>query len=184
VPIMGAAMAGHVRKLTQRQTAVLAAVERLGRANMLELARELSGAPSAIGRVLEALEERQLVGSSGDPALIYAGGVHWWATARAGEPDSDELRTLLDDLTVGHQEWEGWIERELRSVVIYLPVRDVEAELLGAAGGFRELSARIRELTAAGRVARVDIETTITAQGGVPALQVALTLPAQQGPAR
>ena len=75
------------------------------------------------------------------------------------------------------------IEREQRRVVIYLPVRDVEAELQGAAGGFRELSARIRELTDAGRVARVEIETTISAQGGVPALQVALTPPVRQGPA-
>ena len=68
--------------LTNRQAAVLAAVERLGQPTMLELRAEMSAlAPSAIARVLDALERRALVDGAGDEALIYLGGVRFWSTA-------------------------------------------------------------------------------------------------------
>lgn len=165
------------RKLTARETAVLAAVERLGRPGMLELSPEFGFAPSEIARVLEVLEGRRLVARSGDPALVYTGGVRWWATAREGEPETEKLQELLNDLLVDDLGLglDGWIAPEQRAVVIYLPLRSVERELQDVDERFTRLSERIRELSAEGRVAGVEVAVTVTAQKGEPALEVKLT---------
>jgi hypothetical protein len=70
------------RRITDRQAAVLAAVERLGRPSMPELHDEFPHlAPSTIWRALEALEARGLVESAGASSERYVGGVRWWSTA-------------------------------------------------------------------------------------------------------
>jgi len=62
------------RRLTDRQIAVLAAIERLGNPTVPELAKELcSMNPSEIVRVLDSLEAKGLVIASGSRHWIYLG---------------------------------------------------------------------------------------------------------------
>jgi hypothetical protein len=62
------------RRLTAKQVAVLAAVERLGNPTVPELAWELDAmVPSEIVRVLDALEARERVVATGARHWIYLG---------------------------------------------------------------------------------------------------------------
>ena len=62
------------RKLTDRQVAVLAAVERLGDATLPEITAEFRGlSASRVLRVLEALILRELVEWRGDLRWVYLG---------------------------------------------------------------------------------------------------------------
>ncbi len=62
-----------VRKLTDRQIAVLAAIERLGRPTLAELRHDLPAlAPGEIARVLAALVIRGLVAEAGKPVRFTA----------------------------------------------------------------------------------------------------------------
>lgn len=63
-----------VRRLTDKQVAVLAAVERLGNPTVPELAYELDAmTPSEIVRVLDALEVKERVVATGARHWIYLG---------------------------------------------------------------------------------------------------------------
>jgi Fe2+ or Zn2+ uptake regulation protein len=63
-----------LRRLTDRQIAVLAAVERLGAPTLPDLHFEFPHiAPSAVFRALDALETKGLVESSGDRHWRYLG---------------------------------------------------------------------------------------------------------------
>jgi hypothetical protein len=63
-----------VRRLSDRQVAVLAAVERLGQPTLPDLRFEFPHvAPSAIYRTLQALEAKGFVASSGNPHWRYLG---------------------------------------------------------------------------------------------------------------
>jgi hypothetical protein len=62
------------RRLTTRQVAVLAAVERCGRPTLPELGRDFPQLnPSEILRVLESLQGRELIASTGTPRWVYLG---------------------------------------------------------------------------------------------------------------
>ena len=62
------------RRLTDRQVAVLAAVERLGQPTIPDLWPEFPAlAPSEIHRVLKALIRKGLVERSGNPQWAYLG---------------------------------------------------------------------------------------------------------------
>jgi DNA-binding MarR family transcriptional regulator len=62
-----------VRRLTNRQVAVLAAVERLGNPSLPELRRELSGLDvSAIYRDIDMLERRGILVERGSPPRFVA----------------------------------------------------------------------------------------------------------------
>jgi DNA-binding IclR family transcriptional regulator len=61
-----------LRRLTDRQVAVLAAIERLGSPTLPELRAQLTAlAPSATSRVVEALERRGLVAQRGYGAVRF-----------------------------------------------------------------------------------------------------------------
>lgn len=63
-----------MRRLTDRQVAVLAAVERLGRPTLPDLRYEFPHlTPSAVLRVLDALEAKGYVRSSGNRHWVYLG---------------------------------------------------------------------------------------------------------------
>jgi Fe2+ or Zn2+ uptake regulation protein len=75
-----------VRRLTNQQVAVLAAVERLGHPLLVDLRRDLSAlGMSTIYRHIEALQRRGLVVEQGDPPR-YA--------AVAQDRDADMLGSL------------------------------------------------------------------------------------------
>jgi DNA-binding MarR family transcriptional regulator len=61
-----------MRRLTDRQVAVLAAIERHGNPTMAELRGQLHAlAAGAIARVVDALEQRGLVARTGDDAVRF-----------------------------------------------------------------------------------------------------------------
>lgn len=63
-----------MKRLTDRQVAVLAAVERIGRPTLPDLRFEFPHlAPSTVFRTLEALERKGLVQSSGNRHWRYLG---------------------------------------------------------------------------------------------------------------
>jgi hypothetical protein len=152
------------RRLTERQTAVLAAVERLGRPNMLDLHSEFPDlAPSAVHTVLEALRTRGLIDSSGDPSQRYLGGVSYWSTAISPTntpPALATLAALIEDADLG---LDSWVDRDARAVVVLLPLGDVAEDLGG--GPARTLN-RLRELlseaSAAKRLASLWVSTEMT----------------------
>ena len=75
------------RRLTDRQVAVLAALERLGDSTLPELREEFPElAPSELRRVLTALERRGLVCSRGDEEGVYLGAVVF----SSGDPEHED----------------------------------------------------------------------------------------------
>lgn len=71
-----------MRKLTIRQSAVLAAVERRRTCTLLDLWDDFPDLPpSAALRVINALELRGLVTRVGNPADVYLGGVTFFPAA-------------------------------------------------------------------------------------------------------
>lgn len=94
-----------MRKLTDRQIAVLAALERRGgRARLPWFAYEEfpALAPSVVGKVLDALEARGLVYSQGDRGLKYCGKLEWClgeepAEVPLGEGVVSALAALIQD---------------------------------------------------------------------------------------
>ena len=86
------------RRLTDRQLIVLAALERLEAANLLELRYELPDlAPSEVARVLASLERRGLVGSAGDPEQIYLGGVRFYLRGGEVEEEFEAVEQMRED---------------------------------------------------------------------------------------
>jgi hypothetical protein len=63
-----------MRRLTDRQIAVLAAVERLGSPTLPDLRLELAHlAPSAVLRTLDGLKAKHLISASGNRHFVYLG---------------------------------------------------------------------------------------------------------------
>lgn len=168
------------RRLTDRQTAVLAALERLGRATLLDLSGqfpELSS--SALGSVLEALERRGLVASAGDPGLIYVGGVEWWARSRSHPEPTDSVRSLADALSDGSP-LTTYVDAERDQAVVLLPLESITELLVPSdpSGSARAksaiglLRAQLADLSAQGRVREVAIAPTVTLDEGFASLEI------------
>jgi hypothetical protein len=78
-------------------------------------------APSAIHRVLQALERKQLVASSGDPSRVYLGAVSFWR--RGMPPAVDESLEVIDaELREARVPFDHWVDLEDRRVVVLVPV--------------------------------------------------------------
>lgn len=94
------------RRLSDKQVAILAALDRLGDATRLDLRAELPHlAPSEVRRVLGSLERRGLVVSEGDEERVYLGGVVFSAAEgpledeEDYEPLAEPARTALRRIT-------------------------------------------------------------------------------------
>lgn len=122
---------GRPRKLTDRQAAVLAAVERRGRPVMADLWQDFPDLqPSAIKRVLESLEKRGLISHAGDDSLVYLNGVSWWSTAGEGEPSAlfAAMREALGSRSLGLR---VSADPQAGMLRLFLPLVEVEAVLAG-----------------------------------------------------
>ena len=165
-------MAGKPRKLTVRQTAVLAAVERRGRPVMADLWEDFPDLqPSAIKRVLESLEKNGLVARAGDDSLVYLNGVTWWSTAGSDDepPLLTAVRSAFEAADLGTR-----LSADPRTGILqlWLPLVEVEALLSGLPSApVRRLRAVLRDLHEHGIPTRLTIDTEI-AIGPEPMLAV------------
>lgn len=80
-----------MKRLTPKQTQVLAALEQTGRTTLLELSEQLPArGPSEVWRVVEALMRRGLVVTEGDPQWMYLGTPETFIRAGYVPPDGME----------------------------------------------------------------------------------------------
>lgn len=151
-------------KLTDRQTAVLAAVERLGRPVMADLWQEFPHlAPSAIKKALDALEKKELVDHAGDDSQAFVNGVHWWSTALTPTQYDDELATVVEAVEAAHLGLRYTADHHDRSVTVFLPLVEVEAHLHGLPSGPMEaLRSCVESIESSGQAVRVSVSTQIT----------------------
>ena len=151
-------------KLTDRQAAVLAAVERLGRPIMADLWEQFPDlAPSAIRRVLVSLERKGLIAHAGDEAQAYINGVRWWSTAmEPGDPDP-RLESIAREIESADLRVEHSIDAHAGHVDLFLPLVELESYLLGLPSEpIERLRAATAELQEGGDPYRVEIGTTIS----------------------
>jgi hypothetical protein len=121
------------RRLTDRQAAVLAAVERLGRPAMGDLWNEFPDLqPSAIKKVLDSLSRKGLVDSAGDPGQVYLGGVHWWSTAISPTRRDQALERIVEALADAELGLDVSVDDQEHAVTLFLPLSEVERLLQGA----------------------------------------------------
>src|SRR4051794_9457971 len=118
------------RRLTDRQAAVLAAVERLGRPAMADLWDAFPDLqPSAIKGVLDSLTKKGMVESSGDPSQVYLGGVQWWSTAISPTSEDPALAKLTGAVANLGVRFDA--DPHEKQVTLFLPLVEVEALLQG-----------------------------------------------------
>ena len=164
------------RRLTDRQAAVLAAVERLGEPTMLDLSPQFAElAPSALARVLDALERDGLIARAGDPGQIYLGGVRFWSVAHRPDKPDRALARLAEVLGLESLPFASRIEGDRKTIVVLIPLEDLTADLMQESLVVDELRERLRGAVAA---VSCDIELVgdVSLHQGVPALPLELRL--------
>lgn len=157
-------MADARPKLTDRQTAVLAAVERLGRPMMADLWQEFPDlAPSAIKKVLDALEKKGLVDHAGDDSQAFVNGVHWWSTALTPTEYDEELAAIVNAVEGASLGLRHTADPHDRSVTVFLPLVELEAHLRGLPSGpLDALRSCVVGIENGGHSVRVTVNTQIT----------------------
>jgi hypothetical protein len=149
---------------------VLAAVERIGDPTLLDLSPEFPDlAPSALARVLDALEQSGRTTRAGDPGQIYAGGVRFWSISHKQADMDPALADLTDALSPERLPYDTRVESERRTIVILIPVSDLSADLLAGAPALDVLRQRLAAATAATPCV-VEIRPQVSLHRGIPAL--------------
>jgi len=161
------------RRLTDRQAAVLAAVERIGRPVMADLWKAFPDLdPSAIKRVLDALGRKGLVDHAGDETQAFVNGVHWWSTAITPTTYDDELEAVVAGIEAAGLGLRHSADPHSRSVTVFLPLIEVQWHLHGLpADRMEALRACLAEIEAGGLLLDVSISTEV-AGGPEPLLAV------------
>jgi len=151
-------------RLTDRQTAVLAAVERLGRPVMADLWEEFPDlAPSAVKKVLDALETKGLVEHAGDDSQVFINGVHWWSTALTPTEYNEDLAAIIEAVEQAQLGLRHSANPHHESVTVFLPLVELESYLRGLPSGpLDRLRACVKDAEAAGHSLRITISTQIT----------------------
>lgn len=157
-------MAAARPKLTDRQTAVLAAVERLGRPMMADLWQEFPDlAPSGIKKVLDALEKKGLVAHAGDESQAFVNGVQWWSTALTPLEYDGALAGIVEAVEAASLGLRHTADPHDQCVTVFLPLVELEAHLRGFPSGPMEaLRSCVKGIESAGQPVRVAVSTQIT----------------------
>lgn len=165
------------RRLTPRQTAILAAIERRGCATLVELRDDFPElAPSVVASVLEALVRRQLVRASGDPSLVYVGGVQFRPARRSIAAVPNELDDLARRvIAVGG--WQVWVDYSGLAVYVLVPLSEIQDGILGIGDSrFEQLQHLVGDLASDASVSSFGLESQLSVSGGEAALQLRLGL--------
>ena len=152
-------------KLTDRQAAVLAAVERLGRPIMADLWEQFPDlAPSAIRRVLVSLERKGLIAHAGDEAQAYVNGVRWWSTAMKPSDPDPRLESITREIESADLRVEHAADPHAGHMNLFLPLVELESYLLGLPSEpIERLRAATAKLDEDGNPCRVEVGTAISA---------------------
>jgi len=130
--------------------------------------------PSAIKRVLDSLEQKGPVESSGDPHKAYLGGVHWWSTALAPTAEDPRLAVIVEALQAAGVDHTFSADHQERQVSIFLPLVEVESVLQGLpSASVDRIANAVQRAEAAGTPTRLTIATEVT-MGREPLLTVKL----------
>ena len=114
--------------------------------------------PSAIKKVLDALESKGLVEHAGDLDQVYMNGVHWWSTAlKATEHEPDLARVInaveLAALGVPHN-----ADPHEKHVTVFVPLVEVEGDLQGLPSTILDrLRSCVQDLESSGAPVRLTI---------------------------
>jgi len=119
--------------------------------------------PSAIKRVLDALESKGLVEHAGDDHQAYVNGVHWWSTALTPTEYSDELARIVRALDTAELGLRHTADPHDDSVTVFLPLVELDSYLRGLPSDQMD---RLREcvegLETSGQLVRVVVSTKIS----------------------
>ncbi len=150
-------------KLTDRQAAVLASVERIGRPVMADLWQEFPDLqPSAIKRVLDSLEKKGLVDRAGDDSQAYLNGVHWWSTALALSEQDPQLAMIVDSIEAAGLGLRYSADPHDNSLAVFLPLVELESHLRGLPSSPLDgLRSCVESIEAGGHPVRVTVSTRI-----------------------
>lgn len=165
------------RRLTDRQAAVLAAVERLGDPSIPDLRDQFPDlAPSAVAKVLEALESRGLVERAGEPNQIYLGGVRFWSTALSPTEVDKRLRAVHEAIEAASLPFHSWIDPDRRTITVLVPLERFQADLLGDAEALRDLRAQLQSVLFNEAAVTAQLASEVASPEGRPCLMVVLRL--------
>lgn len=155
-------MASKKPRLTDRQAAVLAAVERLRRPVMADLWQQFPDLqPSAIKKVLDSLEQKGLVASAGDQAQAYLNGVTWWTTAFT-PTDDPKLATIVEAVERDLADLHSTVDPHEGGVTVFLPLVELESFLTGLPSRpVDRIRACVRQLEESGQAVRLTVSTEI-----------------------
>ena len=149
--------------LTDRQAAVLAAVERLRRPVMADLSQQFPDLqPSAIKKVLDSLEKKGLVASAGDDSQAYLNGVHWWSTALAPTEEDPRLMAIVEAVGSALTGLSATADPHEGSVTAFLPLVELESFLQGLPSRpVERIQACVEQLEESGQPVRLSVSTEI-----------------------
>jgi hypothetical protein len=144
---------------------------------MLELSPEFPGLmPSGLAKVLARLCELKYIERAGDPALIYVGGVEFWATPRNGTPHPSPVTGLVEHLEAEISPLSVWPDRDGREVAVAVPLVDLVQLLSGDANvRIQRLMRVLARLRAEGRISSTRIVSEFTNVDGEAAVQLCIT---------
>lgn len=166
------------KRLTNRQAAVLAAVERLGRTNVLDLSADFPHVESSsIVRVLDRVHELGHLERAGDPGLVYVGGVEYWA-----RPRDTPVTTALADAVLAllrrelGDDW-AWLHPGGHDVVVAVRLTDIAQALGGDDAPLQRVARLVAQLRRDGKVDGVTVGAEIGNPQGQPSIVAHLRLP-------
>jgi hypothetical protein len=155
-------------RITDRQPAVLAAVERRRSATLLDLRPDFPALmPSATCRVLRRLEELELLVSEGERHTEYIGGVRWFPPEAVPNVSSG-LARLEAYLLAQLEGLDVYLDSARGSVVISIPYHAVAS---GLTGHDERLDA-VRQVLSGDLPVAVDVSILTETEYHVPSLRI------------
>lgn len=167
------------RRLTNRQAAVLAAVERRGRTTVDALGADFRDvASSTLVRTLDRLHELGHVDRAGDPSLVYVGGVEFWARPREPTSPTVVAEAVLARLRHEFGDHRAWLHPGRHDVVLAGPLVDISQALQGDDAPLTRIAGFVAMLRREGTAVSLTVGAEISSPQGEASIVVHLKLSA------